>query len=303
MNRFFQALIALSGLVITGLLGYQTATNTERQTNLADAENKYTLIALFSDQFYAALDRCDPDLMRIAVDAANELSEVHGEDQYLEYTATSGSKLEACNVTPIEDQPDSTDQPNQGPGPGIPSVPPNISTQPSPAPAPAPAPRQQPSPEAPPQQQQQQQAVVDINPARNLELRQEEGYLKKGAVRGGQAASEGRWYAVLASYKPGEEESYAVADVQKFRKVIAESKTPGLDVQVFRTSLSDHYAIVLASADGSRESARDLAATARSLGLSNDSFVQDDRNWTRCDQTDSVAGLSACARVMPPSKR
>jgi hypothetical protein len=305
MNRFFQALIALSGLLITGLLGYQTATNTERQTELAQAQSRYALVALFSEQIDAAFSRCDLDPLLIATDAANELTEEHGLPQYLDYLAAARSKLDeetgVCGDLSSEPADQWAENEPTPPPPGragasttsTPPAPPIQRPDPSASPPPAPS---EPAP-------QQQQVQLEVNPVRNLELRQQEGLMKQAPMEQASGRATQKWYAVLASYKAGLEEGYLPEDLGRMREALAKNGVGDATLEVFRTSVSDYYVIVLSSDGRDREAARNLAAAARSLGLSKEAFVQDDRNWTRCDQPDTVAGLGACTRVPPPSKR
>ena len=127
---------------------------------------------------------------------------------------------------------------------------------------------------------------------RNLELKSQE----IGSKMAPSKEIARRWFAVLASYKVGEEEKFVVEDVARFNKMLKEGGSTSLKVGVYRTKLSNHYAIVLTPADGDadRTSARTLAGRARELGLSPDSFVQEDRDWTACQAVATVEQVQSC---------
>jgi hypothetical protein len=115
------------------------------------------------------------------------------------------------------------------------------------------------------------------------------------ASKGGRIAAAGTWYAVLSSYADGEEE-YVVDDVAKFTKRIGElAGAPAFRLEVYRTKISKHFAVVLRPEAGQRDAARDLAAKARELGFASDAFVQEDRGWMLCGSPSSVDQLKTCA--------
>jgi hypothetical protein len=125
--------------------------------------------------------------------------------------------------------------------------------------------------------------------SQNVKLRQEEGETAPDAAA--QAGSQ-RWYAVVASYRPGEEHVVA----EHVQEVLRQSRgmQPAVRVEVYRTRLSGLYAIVLTGEGATRESARDLVGLARRNGWARDAFVQNDRNWVSCGTGDSADALRRC---------
>jgi hypothetical protein len=285
MNRFLQALIAISGVVISGLLGYQSLESGRRQ-------QEATMIAIISDQISNLAQSCQRSETSVGLAAmAIEGLQPSAQATYKELLAQA---IDGC-AAQTED----------------------VAAAPAPA-APAPAPAQQ--------QQQQQQAQVALPRAlerntwannapvagaappppqaqmqieqraeivqRNLELKSQE----IGSKMAPSKEIARRWFAVLASYKVGEEEKFVVEDVARFNKMLKEGGSTSLKVGVYRTKLSNHYAIVLTPADGDadRTSARTLAGRARELGLSPDSFVQEDRDWVPCTAVATIEQVQSC---------
>jgi hypothetical protein len=258
MNRLLQALIALSGLAITGLLTWQGLENDRAQTRLA-------LLALFSEQVGVAMNTCSPTTLVMATDAANELARVEkGGEKYKDYLAQVTSEIEECSRTRGQTQQaqsgrrDGVDQPSSGG-----AIPP-----------------------------EQQEMAVQTSPAvvsQNVKLRQEEGETAPGAAA---PTPNQRWYTVVASYRPGEEQIAA----EHVQEVLRQSRTmqPPVRVEVYRTRLSGLYAIVLTGEGATRESARDLVGLARRNGWARDAFVQNDRNWVSCGTGDSAEALRRC---------
>ena len=121
----------------------------------------------------------------------------------------------------------------------------------------------------------------------SIDWAQEQKAAKLPSVKGGD------YFAILASYKVGSEESYA-RDRSALIKSQINAKGLDVDFRIYRTQQSNHYALVFASKDGSQRSARDLMVVARENGISPDSFVQRDRNWVECPDPIWKAGSDAC---------
>jgi hypothetical protein len=85
------------------------------------------------------------------------------------------------------------------------------------------------------------------------------------------------WYAVLASL-PGDQLETAKAEANK---KLDKAREKGLNqgVQLYKTEISNNYAVVIGGALD-KASARALSAKARTVGLSRDSFPQIDKEWT-----------------------
>jgi hypothetical protein len=257
MNRLLQALIALSGLAITGLLTWQGLENDRALTRLA-------LLALFSEQVGVAMNTCSPTTLVMATDAANELARVDkGGEKYKDYLAQVTSEIEACSrqraQTPQLQSGERRDDQQQQTVDATPDLPAQV--------------------------MQAAPAVV----SQNVKLRAEEGQTTPQAAA---TAGSQRWYAVVASYRPGEEQVVA----EHVQEVLRQSRSmqPAVRVEVYRTRLSGLYAIVLTGEGATRESARDLVGLARRNGWARDAFVQNDRNWVSCGTGDSAEALRRC---------
>jgi hypothetical protein len=258
MNRLLQALIALSGLAITGLLTWQGLENDRAQTRLA-------LLALFSEQVGVEMTTCSPTTLVMAADAANELAvREKGGEKYKDYLAQVTSEVEQCTTTKGGTQQAQSGQQQQAeagqPTPG--------GSGPTPV------------------RDSMMRAASEVV-SQNVILRQEEAAPDAAAAPANQ-----RWYTVLASYRPGQEED-AVRQLQDVQRR-AQGIQPPVRVEVYRTRISGLYAIVLTGEGATRESARDLVGLARRNGWARDAFVQSDRNWVSCGTPDSAAALSRC---------
>lgn len=293
MNRFLQALIAISGVAISGLLGYQSLESDRRQ-------EEATLVSLISAQLNTLAVSCNATSIDLAAFAISELPPSKGE-QFQELLDRAvdecGPRLEAAadqaeTAAPAPGAAAPAPTPNVVPNGPIAQVAPRITDQiVQAAPAPGLA-----------QSRVQAQIVapeIAQTSVRNLELKSRE-LTRKIAVA---PDSERKWYAVLASYKVGTEEKYVVEDVAQFTTRLKQAGATNLKLEVYRTSVSDLYVIVLSSPDGGRDEARALVARAREMGLAADAFVQEDRNWTLCPGTGSVSDLASCSRQAPPPLR
>lgn len=283
MNRFLQALIALSGLCITGLLGWQSYVSERRQAEVAVEQARYALISLFSENLSAAVRDCNDTAMAIATKTAVILGDDYAEPDYQVFVADAETQYTACKLEEVA-MTEQAQAPLGADGWALGDAP---FEENEPAPS---APVQQQAPLAPPVGEYEQTVGV----VGNLKVRSLEGISSKTVqTRSATEPTSADWFAVLASFQVGGEESYAA---ERFAAISEGIRRSGrsLDLRVYRTAISDHYVIVLAPESRSRDDARKLAAMARDFGWAKDAFVQDDRDWKRCEQTGSVEGLQAC---------
>ncbi|MFT3723691.1 MAG: hypothetical protein QM773_08910 [Hyphomonadaceae bacterium] len=277
MNRFFQAIIALSGLAITMLLGLQSIDAQNRATENERLQARYAFMELFSEQTALALQGCKAAPLVFLRIAHSNLPGKVAEDRNFK------DEIEAQLKT-VEDEVDICSQSE--------ALPPPVQ-QPGPPPQPGPG-----APTPPPVQQAAPEVATTSN---NTYLRAKET-ITKGPASSDDKSAPGpavatRWYAVLASYQPGAEDKYALHDYANFEKAIAAyGDVPG-KLEVYRTSISNHYAIVLTPTGGDKGGALKLAALARNQKWAADAFVQDDRNWTKCPNPGTPDGLAACQKA------
>lgn len=84
------------------------------------------------------------------------------------------------------------------------------------------------------------------------------------------------WYTVLASLPANDLD--AARNIAKEKLKMAERVGLPRDVKVYKTKLSNNYAIVIGG-QMARSDAIDLATAARQRGLAADAFAQQDRSW------------------------
>jgi len=90
-------------------------------------------------------------------------------------------------------------------------------------------------------------------------------------------APAGKWFAVLASLSANDLPAAKQVANQKLKQ--AQAVVPDASVQIYKTKLSNNYAIVLGGPVEKRK-ALDLASLARSSSVAKDAFAQQDREWT-----------------------
>jgi hypothetical protein len=269
MNRFMQTLLALSGLIISGLLGYQTVDSQRQQ---AEQEK----VALFTQQVNFAMTVCDEKLLTLPADI---LPEMEANKLYEEYLITATQRIEACKMgeTIVAVAP----SPSPAPTPSTPTSPGVTAPEKSPTIVP---PRDVSSPKEETKDTGAGRAPPRLDPkilsqSRNIELRTSEG-LRSIKV----APAGATWHAVLASYRP--EEAKAAYEHYRELTAIVQKKTSekkdDTTVAIYRTRISNHLAIVV-DPGGTREQAQSWVDMARREGWSRDAFVQDNRKWTKCD--------------------
>lgn len=90
------------------------------------------------------------------------------------------------------------------------------------------------------------------------------------------------WFAVLMSL-PVRDELSAKTAANKIQNMLKTQKARYV-VQIYRTKISNNFAIVLGGPSERRE-ALEAVRFARQSGLSTDAFAQPDRGWTHIGNT------------------
>ncbi|MEQ1617943.1 MAG: hypothetical protein ABL883_06320 [Terricaulis sp.] len=306
MSRLLQVVIALVGLAITGVLGLAS----ERSEGL---QARHTLIGLFTETVATARTTCDADLAEMAQFALEQLQRLESSSRLLltaedradrENTQALLSKYQdimagvkgtidsgACAGTAIASVEPSPVSAASGSGSGAgpaddqPSAAPPILSQ-----APAQSNREFRSAE-------RIQLPEVIERARQRRAPAGEAQDGVAPAPSAAAAADGGYYAVLASYAVDDPATYdgqrgVVAD---YRRLSAAAREGGATVQVFRTSQSNHFAIVLVPEGLSRDGARELVAMARTRGWSRDAFVQAANQWVTCAEPERISRSNSCA--------
>lgn len=268
MERLLQIVIAMSGLVISGMLGWLglQAEETRSQQELQQTYASQT--ALFAQVMEMAIERCDATLLPLGNDVKNELVGLVDDINTIRTRLAGGAEL-------VE-----TDW--QGHYDTMTGIVTECGVE---------------AAEAPEQAEGESEAVADvrddavgspIRPSPRAPAAETPAAPSK-SYKGGRT-----WHAVLASYRVGGEESYAVERFEKLKRQIAKSGASA-DLKLYRTSISNHYAVALTPRDGSAEAARALVARARTEGWSTDAFAQSENTWISCsDPVGSQAALKSC---------
>lgn len=295
MNRLLQVVIALVGIAITGVLGFASQRSDSLQT-------RHTLLGNFTEAVSAARATCDGDLMFMALGTLEELERQEARPRVLQTPADQQDQAATRElirnyrdrVAEMQTEIDTgtcasatavaTGAITPAPAPGAVA----------PVPAPAPVTRSMTAPTA----QLRLPATDAIKATANSELRRAESSVARVArvapnLR--DAPAEG-YYVVLGSYDVNAPTSYAnagvAADYRRLRAAIPASEAK---LEVYRTSISDHFVIVLAPTGLERDAARDLMSTARARGWATDAFVQARRGWTQCPQPERITTAASCA--------
>lgn len=292
MSRLLQVVIALVGLAITGVLGLASERNEALQS-------RHTLIGLFTETVSTARSSCDRDLAEMAELTLERLNQLESRprlmltneeridrastqvaiERYQDIMAGVKGTIDAGCV----EEASTPSQEVQSPAPGATAPEETVSQAPA-------------------------SANLDLRRAERIELPQAAEIVLERArapatttegpapAPGRAALQPGGYYAVLASYGVDDDVTYhpergLVAD---YRRISAAAREANIDVRVFRTRVSNHYAIVLVPSDQSREAARELVGTARTRGWSRDAFVQIDRNWVTCAQPQQITRQNPC---------
>jgi hypothetical protein len=306
MSRLLQVVIALVGLAITGVLGLAS----ERSESL---QIRHSLIGLFTETVSSARTNCDQGLASMAVGALQQLESLEAnrfvltpgdrEDRakiqallanYQDYMAEVQGTIVSggCRAGAVALASTSTST-GSGAGPAATGQPAS-SVLAQIRPEANAAIRQY-------EQQVQMQAQAPAEPAAAADDRGaspapadiEIGERARAQLRVPVEA----YYTVLASYPVGDDATYdpdrgVVANYQRLRRSAAEEN---LNVAVFQTGSSNHYAIVLVGqAAGSRSDARRNVVTARTRGWSSGALVQPARDWSQCPQPERITRAGGC---------
>jgi hypothetical protein len=273
MSRFLQVVLALVGLVLTAVL--QLASNRN-----AEVQNAQGLVQLYTQTVSAALERCNLSLLYPAQDTAQELNALRdrgilrGATDFNAHLEEIRSSMTSCAAV----------------------APPMVATM-------APEQSAQAGPAAPVQQMAEAAPIAPefVSRSQNLALRGIERRIEQQQMRDSPAAAtdaaQAPHYAILASYSVSDRSTYddAAGAAAHFNRLAAATSDAGVQLRVYRTDASNHFAIVLVAENGAEGAARELVAQARRLGWSPDAFVQAENNWTLCPNPRTVEGLRACA--------
>jgi len=299
MSRLLQVVIALVGLAITGVLGLASERNEALQS-------RHTLIGLFTQTVSTARTTCDRDLAEMAELTLERLNQLEARPRLM-FTNEERSD-HASTQAAIERYQDIMAGVKGTIDAGCVEE--------------ASAPSQEvqattPSAVAPEETVSQAPATanLELRRAERIELPQAaEIVLERARTQSAPSASgtatapgdatgpliglrAGGYYAVVGSYAVDDAVTYhpergLVADYRRIRDAAREAN---IDVRIFQTTTSNHYAIVLVPENLSRDAARELVGVARSRGWSRDAFVQADRNWLACSQPEQITRQNSCA--------
>jgi hypothetical protein len=267
MSRLLQVVLAIVGLVLTAVL--QNASNRN-----AEVQNAQGLVELYTQEISAALQTCNPSLLYVAQDHAVELDLLRdrgilrGETDFTDHVKAVRDTMACVAAGAAQTGGEPT----------------TVAGASSPAADAAPV-----APEL-------------IAQSRNLELRGMERQVEASASVSDVARAEversaagERSFAVLASYAVSDPATFDESSgaAAHFAQLVAAAGGSGLDVQLYRTSVSNHFAIVIPA--DSPDAARDLVTRARTNGWAPDAFAQVERNWVRCPEPITSVTLRVCA--------
>jgi hypothetical protein len=258
MSRLLQVVIAVVGLVLTFVLQQASNRNSEVQ-------NAQGLVQLYTQEVASALQTCNLPMLQVAQDHAIELNRLRtigvlpGNTDFEAHVVLVGDTMTSCVAAG-----------------GAQAGTPETTTMAAEAPAPAP---------------------IDSNlvaQSRNLELRGVERQMAQSSAPAAADGASGRSYAVLASYPVSDDATYDAQTglAAHYNQLASAVASQNMHVEVYRTSISNHFAIVIPA--DSEAAANDIVSRARREGWSPDAFVQMERRWVRC-QTPTTEGLRACA--------
>lgn len=276
MSRFLQIVLALVGLLISGVLGLASQRSEALQT-------KNALLGLFGDSIAVARTTCDLDMTFVAEDALARLRQLE-EDRFSVTPAERVADLES--IAKYQDNLDAIRSTigsatcKGGTASTVVATTDTTSTGASAGPTAAPV----------------QEQIMPSASASRLAIVRSNNVALRSALAQAAPATSNKFYVVLAAYAVGDDGTYgssgAAAHYAQLQGPVASA---GVPLSVYRTSISNHFAIVLGGPDGlTRDQARDLQGQARSQGWAADAFVQEEQNWTRCE-TVTDGGLRACA--------
>ncbi len=270
MSRLLQVVLAIVGLVLTVVL--QQASNRQSQV-----QNAQGLVQLYTQEVAAALQTCNLPMLQVAQNTATELNDLRAlgilksKTDFERHVIDVGETIQACAARDAAVQ--------------------SVATAMTPTDGAAPA---------PPSTEDAPVAAELMAQSRNLELRGAELRSSQASVsdnlsRGAPETAGRRIFAVLASYAVSTAATYdeRLGAAAHYNQLATAARAAGLEVQVYRTRISNHFAIVVPAA--SEQAARDVVTQARTGGWASDAFVQAERNWVQCSEPSTPQGLRACA--------
>lgn len=263
MNRFLQVFIALLGLVITCLLGYANIQSDRLQTTNG-------LLAVYSESVSVARQTCDVGMLEVAWTAVDRLEEEKENKEIVESLkdniADIGVSIERCNAEKLGAAYAGSVQNPETPETSAPGL----------------------------DDQASEIGTLSDNVALRVELSKQADPEDSDSASGD---VEYKYFAVLASY-----DTTARTTKDPVRGIIPHflsllEEVSGYDVEIYKTRISNHYAIVASpeGASGTTDAqAREIARVARRNGWASDAFMQENRNWIRCGAPRTVAELLDC---------
>jgi hypothetical protein len=269
MSRLLQVVLAIVGLVLTAVL--QNASNRN-----AEVQNAQGLVQLYTQEISAALETCNPAMLQVAQDSAIELNQLRARGILRGSTDFEAHVLQVSETMPncvASGASQTGGEPTTVPGSTSPPAA-DVTTA---------------TPVAP-------ELVAQ---SRNLELRGMERSVVLSAPSSSSAASAdrsaARSFAVLASYAVSDPATFdgTQGAAAHFNQLTSAAAAEGLQVQVYRTAVSNHFAIVIPAE--TEAAANDLVQRARRMGWAPDAFVQVERGWVQCSEPGTPGGLRSCA--------
>lgn len=305
MGRFLQIIIALVGVAITGVLQLASVKSQTQQ-------NEHALLGLFSDSIAVARSTCDTDMTFAAEHALNRLELLKTSEGFI------GEAERSQNLEELAEYRDALNgiratiatgcagaEMRLASGERLGQILRGVRPEESAASGFGSAPAQDVQSSAPAAPMQ----TVEPRLSRNLELRQAEIQGQVAQLQLGQRTptraelADRAFYTVLASYAVTEDSTYDSEQgiANHFRDLRARIGSQAR-LEIFRTEISNHFAIVISADQPTRESARALLVAARSQGWSSDAFVQESRQWRQCRTPDAntpvtVVALNAALRA------
>lgn len=281
MSRLLQVIIAIAGLAITIMLHLAAERNQESQA-------RQTYVAQFTQTLAHAIATCNPTMIGLAIEAAAEVDEINGDSTYVDRVAevqgTCGNPVVAQQIA------EAAPAPAPAPDTAAPPPPASTSTGASSAPITRPTARDVAANES---------TAVALPPAQQIQVATRNLELQRDEIlpRNQRNAETGGYYAVLASYSPRDRITFDAGRglAAHYNTLLEATQGDNVTLRVFRTSISNHFAIVLEPQGGTQEAARELMSRARSEGWAPDAFVQQERGWVACENPSTVDGLRACA--------
>ena len=293
MSWIFQASLMILGTAITAVLGYSTVQSETRQAEAAERSEEAVKTSLFTQTYALAMEHCSETLLIQAFGSAGTIriwkglniddpqNEALFQQDLDEYSLAFDAKCDGPTTTS-----DVLELSEDGEAPPAPPIGASGET---------PLNSAEDAPDVfPPAPEGRPIARVTSTIAEKAKLRYEETRASRETTVVPRAQTH---HALLASYRVGAEEEFAVYQVAKLERQLA-NLTTGADyaIRVYKTRNSNHYAVVLEEVGVTRDAEQALALVnfARENGLADDAFAQDENSWTLCNDASTEAGLRAC---------